>query len=126
MVTNLVFDCVNRGVFAGMRQDGWDFGGGGNGIYVVEGEGFFHGHGETGPDDGIGIDGRDVEGGFIGIDVVREVGIWELTSGEVEEVSSLSGAREVSKMLLNQSEMTSIKGASPSLSSIIFVFCPSK
>jgi hypothetical protein len=64
-----------------LRQMRVDDVGGEDGVDVVQGEGFFGGSGQTGPDYGVGVDGRDEEGAFLRGDVVGEVGVGERTSG---------------------------------------------
>lgn len=88
-----------------LRGDSPDFGlvwfgemgvycvGGENFINIVESESFFWGKGETGPNDGFGIDWWDEEGTLAGGDVVGEVGIGKIAAGEVVKVATLSERR---------------------------------
>lgn len=64
--------------------------GGENVIDIVYLEGVGGGEGETGPDNRGRVEGRDEEGQFAGGNVVSQVAVWEGTTGEVEEVASLS------------------------------------
>lgn len=53
-------------------------------------EGFVDANGETGPDNVVGVDGRNEEDRFGGLDVVDVVAIGEVAAGEVVKVSSLT------------------------------------
>jgi hypothetical protein len=77
-----------------MCEEGSYFVGGADVVYVVFREGFVFGEGKSGPDYAFGLDGGDEKCGFLGEDVVCEVGIWELAAREVIEESSLSAERE--------------------------------
>lgn len=62
MIADLVCDGPDGGSGAGVCKGGVDFFCGLDIVYVVEGEGFFFGEGEAGPDYGVGLDWWDEEG----------------------------------------------------------------
>lgn len=66
VVGDLILDGPDRGGVRGAgglgAEVGVDLGGGEDGVDVVEGEGFFGRERESGPDDGVRVDGRDEEG----------------------------------------------------------------
>lgn len=71
VVGDLVLDGPDGGGGEGlMTEGGVDFRGGEDGVDVVEGEGVGGGEREAGPDDGVGVDGRDEEGEGVGVEVV--------------------------------------------------------
>jgi hypothetical protein len=59
-------------------------------VDVVLREGLVDADGETGPDDIVGVDGRDEECGFRGLDIVYESAVGEIAPSEVVEVSALT------------------------------------
>lgn len=60
------------------------------GVDVVLFEGFRGREREAGPDDAVGVEGRDEEGEAGGGDVVGQVAVGEEAAGEVEEMAALS------------------------------------
>lgn len=60
-------------------------------VDVVLREGLVDADGKTGPDDIVGVDGRNEECGFRGLYVVDESAVGEVAPGEVVEVSALTG-----------------------------------
>jgi hypothetical protein len=97
-------------------------------VDIVDGESFIYGEGQTRPDYGFGLDRWDEEGGYVVINVVCEVRVWQPAAGQVVEESTLSGVIIVSNERLGRGreEQRDLKGWVSSLSSIIRVFCPSK
>lgn len=74
-----------------MGEGSVEFGGELYFVDVVLREGLVDADGETGPDDIVGVDGRDKECGFRGLDIVDEGAVGEVAPGEVVEVSALTG-----------------------------------
>jgi hypothetical protein len=72
-----------------------EFGGELDFVDVVLREGLVDADGETGPDDIVGVDGRNKEYGFRGLDVVDEIAVGEVAAGEVVEVSALTGGSKI-------------------------------
>lgn len=78
-----------------MCEGSVEFGGELDFVDVVLRKGLVDADGETGPDDIVGVDGRNKECGFRGLDVVDESAVGEVAAGEVVEVSALTGGSKI-------------------------------
>jgi hypothetical protein len=91
MVRDLLRDGKGGGLWvfgAEVGEGGVEFGGQLDLVDVVLCESFVDANGETGPDNVVGVDGRNEEDGFGGLDVVDEVAIGEVAACEVVKVST--------------------------------------
>ncbi len=94
VVRDLAVDGVDGGLGAGagkLLQSGGKLGVGLDIVDVVQVEGVVDGGGQAGPDDVLGVDGGNEEGGLVGLDVVDEEAVGEVAAGEVVEEAALAG-----------------------------------
>lgn len=133
VVRDLVGNGIDGRLWAGaaeLGEDRRDFGGWFDIVDIVEFEGVVNCGGKAGPDDVLGVDGRDEEGGLVGLDVVDEVAVCEVAASKVVEEATLTIDCQ---WLLAESgkhssagDKTYRKGSGPSLSSTILVWRPSR
>lgn len=93
VVRDLAIDGVEGGLGAcvgELLQSGGKLSVGLDVVDVVQVEGVVNGGGQAGPDDVLGVDGGDEEGGLVGLDVVDEEAVGEVAAGEVVEEAALA------------------------------------